>query len=921
MRLVVDFDGIRREIDVARAEAGVTLADIIVKASGSGVADDETVWVDDRRHAVGDLVSDVLVLEGSSLSREPAAPIGPMAGWSLTRSGGMQAGQILAVPERRALAVGRSPQADITLDSPSASWSHLTVERDGDGVRVRDAGSTNGTFVNGVQADADGILVELDAVVLAGGTALLLRQQLPETPAPRPGSLHNLTAAGTAPFNRPPRPGLLAKPPAVVPPTRKEVAPTSKFSIITVVGPLAIAAGMVVLLHNVAYAAVALLSPVLAVGTWFEQRRRRRKESAGEQSRFTQTLDTFRDDLRRAADVERRRRGDESPDPATMLRRACLPATTLWQRRHNSPDFLSLHAGVGDVPWEPEIDRHGGSRLDDDAQRVVDDSHIPASPVQVDLTGAGVVGIVGNRADALAVARSLLMQASIHCGPADLTVVVCCDQGREAEWEWTAWLPHTRRAAEGSADLWVSAQQSRSESLLRTLRDGIEQLPTPAVLLVLDTDVLLEGRDSAARALLGHGRPSGTIAPSQPLVQVSGIVVASSEEQLPASCTVVIHAGQDAEGTVSRPHDRAHVDDVILAGVDVPTARAGAIQLARFDDPELIVADARLPAVVRLNPLLGLDTVDAETILKRWASATGVATPIGMGERGQFSLDLVHDGPHGLVGGTTGSGKSEFLRSLVAGLAASNPPSKLTFILIDFKGGAAFATCERLPHTIGTVSNLDEQLADRALRALEAEMQYRQRVFAAAGEGIDNLDAYLATNPREPMPRLLLVVDEFAMLAKDYPDVLSSLVSVAAVGRTLGVHMILATQRPAGVVNDDILANTNLRVALRVQSREDSTNVIGVANASAIGRGQWGRAFIKLGQDDITPVQTALSTGPLADAVAEPLEVHPVVFGRPTAPAKPTAAASASSQTDLDVLIDAIAAASDQAGFVPPRPV
>ena len=250
-----------------------------------------------------------------------------------------------------------------------------------------------------------------------------------------------------------------------------------------------------------------------------------------------------------------------------------------------------------------------------------------------------------------------------------------------------------------------------------------------------------------------------------------------------------------------------------------------------------------------------------EAIRKSWSSATGISTPVGVGEHGAFALDLVRDGPHGLVGGTTGSGKSEFLRSLVAGLAARNDPTRLTFILIDFKGGAAFATCERLPHTIGTVSNLDEQLADRALRALEAEMDYRQRVFAAAGEGIDNLDAYLATNPEVPMPRLLLVVDEFAMLAKEYPDVLSSLVSVAAVGRTLGVHMILATQRPAGVVNEDILANTNLRVALRVQSRDDSVNVVGVPAAAAIGRTQMGRAFVKLGQDDITPVQTALVTG------------------------------------------------------------
>ncbi|MCU1554188.1 MAG: cell division protein FtsK, partial [Arthrobacter sp.] len=252
---------------------------------------------------------------------------------------------------------------------------------------------------------------------------------------------------------------------------------------------------------------------------------------------------------------------------------------------------------------------------------------------------------------------------------------------------------------------------------------------------------------------------------------------------------------------------------------------------------------------------------------------------------------------------------------------ARNDPTRLNFILVDFKGGAAFKACERLPHTIGTISNLDEQLADRAIRALEAEMERRQRVFAEAGEGIDNLTAYLATNPAEPMPRLLLVIDEFAMLAKDFPDVLKALVSVGAVGRTLGVHMILATQRPAGVVSDDILANTNLRVALRVQSRDDSNNVIGVPAASAIGRAQMGRAFVKLGQDDITPVQTALVTGRAQLGGGPAVDVREIrQFGVPVPAAAPPRSAAVD-ENDLDLLIDAIVEANTEAGYAQPRQV
>ena len=554
-------------------------------------------------------------------------------------------------------------------------------------------------------------------------------------------------------------------------------------------------------------------------------------------------------------------------------------------------------------------------------REVVADTRILAAPVEVDLSDAGVVGIVGDREGALAVARSLVCQAAVHVGPADLTVGVFCDTGRDEAWQWATWLPHVRHVGDGAGGQWLSAQRGRSEALLRSLRDGLDTHITPAVLLVIDSDVLTEGRDAPARSLLGHGRPTGSgLVHQEQGTQVSGIVIAAHEEQLPASCTTVVRVEADARGTVTRPDDLTVVDDVILAGLAVETARRCASDLARFDDPELVVPGAALPGLVRLSPLLGLEDMTPEAIRKSWASSQRISTPVGVGESGSYDIDLVRDGPHGLVGGTTGSGKSEFLRSMVAGLAARNDPTRLTFILIDFKGGAAFATCERLPHTIGTVSNLDEQLADRALRALEAEMGYRQRVFAEAGEGIDNLDAYLATNPEQPMPRLLLVVDEFAMLAKEYPDVLSSLVSVAAVGRTLGVHMILATQRPAGVVNEDILANTNLRVALRVQSRDDSINVVGVPAASAIGRTQMGRAFVKLGQDDITPVQTALVTGRAESSASTLVDAHPIGFGEVLEPSKPRTI-DEDAPTDLDLLIDAVVAANADAGYAPPRPV
>ncbi|MDO5068280.1 MAG: FtsK/SpoIIIE domain-containing protein [Propionibacteriaceae bacterium] len=922
MRVAIEWDGVVHEQDLLTVAGTTTLGALVTHVTGASLPDEELVHVGDKVFRADTPLDEVRLLEAVTISRHPVPVPEPPSGWHLRLGGSLTAGQVVPLVTGRPSIVGRSPKADIPLESGSVSWGHASLEVSDDVVQVRDTESTNGTLVDGSLVEGEDPLEAPDgAVIVAGGNALTLSSGFQENLAPRPGTLPNVTPVGTVPFNRPPRPGEHPEPEELSVPKRKEVNIQSRFPIIMVLSPLLMAVVMVSVMGSWRYALIAGLSPLMAVGSYFDQRSRGKRERRNATEKFEQELDELRSRMRETSLEERARMQDLVPDVATVRLRATLPTTRLWERRHGTADFLALHVGLGNVPWSPPLADRSPSHRDEEVKQVIADAVIPAAPVVADLSKAGVVGIVGNRETALALARSLLTQAVTHCGPADLTVGVFVDPGREQEWEWAKWLPHTRMLHSPNGDRWLSHERARSDALLRTIRDSAQSFSTPTLLLLLDSDVLTEGRESTARQLLGQGREQRPSSSGPALLEISGIVIAPTLEQLPAMCTSIITVGDDAEWRISYPEHRVEIDEVIGSGVSPAVAREIAMSLARFEDPELFMPGAAIPRMTRLNPLLGVRRLTAEDILEFWGRSRDFSTPIGVGEKGTFELDLVRDGPHGLVGGTTGSGKSEFLRSLVSGLAARHDPTRLTFILIDFKGGAAFKALEQLPHTIGTISNLDTQLAERALLALEAEMRYRMEKFAAAGEGVDNLDAYWATNPSEPMPRLLLVVDEFAMLAKDYPDVLSALVSVAAVGRTLGVHMILATQRPAGVVNNDILANTNLRVALRVQSREDSSNVIGVPHASAIGREQRGRAYVKLGEEDITPVQTALVTGRVEEEEVIELELSEVVFGPPPPPPSHKPSKSKSDDTDMDELIDAIVAANAQRGYGRPRKV
>ena len=309
-----------------------------------------------------------------------------------------------------------------------------------------------------------------------------------------------------------------------------------------------------------------------------------------------------------------------------------------------------------------------------------------------------------------------------------------------------------------------------------------------------------------------------------------------------------------------------------------------------------------------------MEPPSAARIAGRWRDG-GRSTLAVIGESydGPFGIDISKDGPHALIAGTTGSGKSELLQTIVASLAVANRPDEMTFVLIDYKGGSAFAECALLPHTVGMVTDLDPHQVERALVSLTAELTRRERILAAAGA--KDIEAYqlLVDGRRAPsLPRLVIVVDEFAAMSRDLPDFVTGLVNIAQRGRSLGLHLMLATQRPSGVVSAEIRANTNLRIALRVTDPVDSADVIGVPDAATIGQSNPGRAYVRLGHASLVPFQAGRvggrrpGAGPAATAAPWVAPVEWAMLGKPE-PARPAGPARREAEiTDLTVLVEEI---------------
>jgi DNA segregation ATPase FtsK/SpoIIIE, S-DNA-T family len=784
--------------------------------------------------------------------------------WTFTWDAGPDAGGTVMLGHGTHI-VGRAPSVAVRCDDEALEPHHVLLDISADGVSVRQLTGRIPVRVDRA-AIGDSAMIVATAQLEVGHSVLAVRPG--DLTAPGHGvdpANITVTPTGSIVVRRPRSPTVWA-PEALSPPSQLSTRGEPSGGVLPALLALGGAGLLAALLHQPMFLIFGALGAIVAVGTWGGQRftvfrRRRRDELAlrEEVAEFERGLAR-----QRAGFVAHHFAHDSTP---ALARSAIEGRTTeLWARRGAHFDGFAVSIGLGTVDWTPLLDDRSVVRRATGNLGAV--ALMPDLPLIADIGASCRLAVRGVPDRRRAAVRSIVLQLAANCGPADLRVIVVTHE--PAGWRWLDQLPHATTAAGLVA---VVVESDLSEVIAQ-----YDLAPHPHLVIITDAPQLLAARTSPLRRVASAERSTALI------------VLLDVDDGIPHVCTSLL----DLCGATNA---RWHADAALASlpvqaryfGISERSAVRLVSSLSGLVDPEdPLGGSGGIPREVTLLSLL--PSFEPAAIAASWVANGADPLPrtvIGVAGDGVVDIDLDRDGPHALMAGTTGAGKSELLRTLVAGLAATSSPDHLTFVLIDYKGGSTFDACSRLPHVVGVVTDLDDRLANRALRSLHAELRRREQLLRIVGAA--DLTAYRRLATGEVLPRLVVVIDEFAALVSEQPCFLHALVGIAQRGRSLGVHLILATQRPSGVISDEIRANTNLRLALRLHDTADAIDVVGDRAPAAIPRGLAGRAVMRLGPDEMLTFQTARCTMPVPGG-----------------------------GTELDVLVAAIGGASKLIGASPP---
>lgn len=700
-----------------------------------------------------------------------------------------------------AFIVGRDPGCDLVVGDPAVSRRHLRlVVSDGerDGVSVEDLGSSHGTRVAGRSIEGPAVVATDDAVAF-GDSHLIVRTADSSRREERVAIVETVPASASASL---PERWVFPDPPVL--PGRARFPLWS--TLVPALAALGLGAGMVAsgesALWGVGFLA---LSPLWSIAAHADARRARR----GEVRSITEAYDAALDELARQRDavVDAARVAWAGPQPVTR------PTT--------------IRVGVGSVPAPWEIRTPSGAApvgVDERWTRLAD------APMFVD-PSAGPIGVTGPVPLVSGCLRSIVVQI-VTANP-DTRVMVACSEPRRSLWDGLKWLPGQRDRARTAMSVVSGA------AAVERGADALIAGPGGPALFVVDVDMALDA------GAWSHLRRC--------VAAVPGLAVVVCGGDLDRDTPIATHLdlrGDEVAG--ARLAVRSRISAVAVDGLAADLVDG--VQFDRWCRAAAAEAprDAGGDRGVDLRDLVDEPPPVQVPVPQGRGELTAA---IGMHDGALVEVDMERDGPHVLIAGTTGSGKSALLQTLAIGLAARTPPSRLQFLLVDYKGGAAFAGCGRLPHTAGVVTDLDAAGTTRVLGSLRSELRRRERVLAEAG--CADLPALRRRVGAEAPPSLVVFVDEFAAMVDASPDVVAGLIDIARRGRSLGLHLVLATQRPAGAIGADIRTNIGACIALRVAEAADSIDVIGTPAAAALAADRPGAGLIARPGAAPAPFRTA----------------------------------------------------------------
>lgn len=565
------------------------------------------------------------------------------------------------------------------------------------------------------------------------------------------------------------------------------------------------------------------------------------------------------------------------PSPAECINRVITRDSKLWERSFFHDDFLNIRLGLGDTPLNVDMSFPDekmtlvDDSLSDEMFRIANESwNINNVPIPFSLYENRLVGVVGEHKSIFAFFHSIILQICTLHSYNEVKIVLLADSKNVDEWGYVRFLPH----------LFSDDRQNR---YVATLAYEIQNID---IMLKKIIDERNENRNDSAlkNKKIPHYiimflqdyrtinlKSCRELIESSEKIGVSMVFFSEQYEALPVECKAIIDIDKTDIGKLylnsfsSKDDVRFKIDTFLNdKNIDYSIALANTYLELNFNSKVL-------PKSVTFLEMMNVSKVEHLNIAQKWSENTGTTTlavPIGISSDGnQFILDLHENahGPHGLIAGMTGSGKSEFSITYILSLAIHYSPDTVSFLLIDYKGAGLTGAFEskdsehafRLPHLAGTITNLDGSAIQRAVVSIETELKRRQEIFRETTQKYDTgtmniyqyQKLYRENKVSVPLPHLFIISDEFAELKKQEPEFMDKLISTARIGRSLGVHLILATQKPSGVVNDQIWSNSKFRVCLKVQERADSTEVIKRPDAASLT--VVGRFYLQVGYNEL----------------------------------------------------------------------